>query len=134
MTNLTVLLIGPAAVQSEPTQLAAYQIVELVQGGLFAMVLMALGIPLVRAISRRFVDRQRSGVSSADAARLERIEQAVDAIAVEVERIAEAQRFSAKLAADQLSDGRDGAQLSPGAAAGRPGRPNTMAPRANPER
>ena len=34
-------------------------------------------------------------------ARLERIEHAVEAVAIEVERIAEAQRFSAKLMADQ---------------------------------
>ena len=34
-------------------------------------------------------------------ARLERIEQAVEAVAIEVERIAEAQRFSAKLMAEQ---------------------------------
>jgi hypothetical protein len=33
--------------------------------------------------------------------RLERIEQAVEAVAIEVERIAEAQRFSAKLMAEQ---------------------------------
>ncbi len=32
--------------------------------------------------------------------RLERIEQAVEAIAIEVERIAEAQRFTAKLMAE----------------------------------
>jgi hypothetical protein len=35
------------------------------------------------------------------AAQLARIEQAVDAVAIEVERIAEAQRFSAKLMAEQ---------------------------------
>ncbi len=36
--------------------------------------------------------------------RLARIEQAVDAIAVEVERVAEGQRFATKLFADSLGD------------------------------
>jgi len=36
-----------------------------------------------------------------DDARLERIEQAVDAIAIEVERIAEAQRFTARLMSER---------------------------------
>jgi hypothetical protein len=38
--------------------------------------------------------------------RLARIEQAVDAIAVEVERVAEGQRFATKLFADSLGDPR----------------------------
>ena len=36
--------------------------------------------------------------------RLERIEQAVDAIAIEVERISEAQRFATKLLAERIKD------------------------------
>jgi hypothetical protein len=36
--------------------------------------------------------------------RLEHLQQSVDAIAIEVERIAEAQRFSAKLLADRTDD------------------------------
>jgi hypothetical protein len=40
---------------------------------------------------------------SAINARLERIETAVDSIAVEVERISEAQRFSARLQSEQQS-------------------------------
>lgn len=39
-----------------------------------------------------------------DDQRLEHLQQSVDAIAVEVERIAEAQRFSAKLLADRAHD------------------------------
>jgi hypothetical protein len=44
--------------------------------------------------------------------RLERIEQAVDAMAIEVERISEGQRFTTKLLSDRSE--------SPGAAARRP--------------
>jgi hypothetical protein len=62
----------------------------------------ALGIPIIRAITRRF-ERGASApaqVSPEVLSRLERIEQGVEAIAVEVERIAEAQRFTAKLMAE----------------------------------
>jgi hypothetical protein len=38
-------------------------------------------------------------------ARLERIEQAVDAVAIEVERISEGQRFTTKLLSDRASEG-----------------------------
>lgn len=62
----------------------------------------SVGFPLARAIARRIEQR---GLSSNDAARLherlEAIEMAVDAIAVEVERISEAQRFTTKLLSGQ---------------------------------
>ncbi|MDB4917443.1 MAG: hypothetical protein JWM95_5087 [Gemmatimonadetes bacterium] len=41
--------------------------------------------------------RKPKAVARPDDERLERLQQSVDAIAIEVERIAEAQRFSAKL-------------------------------------
>jgi hypothetical protein len=41
-----------------------------------------------------------------DDARLEQIQQSIDAIAIEVERIAEAQRFSAKLLAGREAEPR----------------------------
>ena len=70
----------------------------------FTMItVIALGIPIIRAFTRR-MDRGPATptLPSPDVvARLERIEQAVEAIAVEVERVAEAQRFSAKLQAEQ---------------------------------
>jgi multidrug efflux pump subunit AcrA (membrane-fusion protein) len=62
----------------------------------------AIGYPLARAFGRR-IDRKSVMSPNADPdtrARLERIEQAVDAIAVEVERISEGQRFTTKVIAD----------------------------------
>lgn len=59
----------------------------------------AIGVPIVRAMARR-MDRRNAAAPTADADtrdRLERIEQAVDAIAVEVERISEGQRFTTKI-------------------------------------
>lgn len=46
----------------------------------------------------------RSDAAFLDDARFTRLEQAVDAIAVEVERVAEAQRFSAKLMSERAAD------------------------------
>jgi len=63
---------------------------------------MVLGFPVVRLITRWLEPRpvpprELTSINS----RLERIESAVDAIAVEVERISEAQRFSARLQSEQ---------------------------------
>jgi hypothetical protein len=62
----------------------------------------AVGLPIARAWARRMDKRNAvAPVSDADTrARLERIEQAVDAIAVEVERISEGQRFTTKVIGD----------------------------------
>ena len=62
----------------------------------------AIGLPIARAFARRS-DRRAAAPPEADVetrARLERIEQAVDAIAVEVERISEGQRFTTKVMSD----------------------------------
>ena len=66
------------------------------------IVIMVLGFPVVRLITRWLEPkpvppRELSAIN----ARLERIETAVDSIALEVERISEAQRFSARLQSEQ---------------------------------
>jgi hypothetical protein len=76
----------------------------------------AIGLPIARAIARRS-DRRGAASPPGDAdtrARLERIEQAVDAIAVEVERISEGQRFTTKI----MSEFRGLPQPDPAAALG----------------
>lgn len=77
--------------------------IEIVQSFFMTVAVIALGIPIIRAITRRWErgSTQLPSPSPDVIARLERIEQAVEAVAVEVERIAEAQRFSAKLLAEQ---------------------------------
>lgn len=67
-----------------------------------ALVMIVLGLPVLRLIIRRLEPkpvppRELSAING----RLERIETAVDSIAVEVERISEAQRFSARLQSEQ---------------------------------
>ena len=62
----------------------------------------AIGVPLARALARR-IDRQtvQPRIPPEVSARLERLEQGVDAIAIEVERISEGQRFVTKLMAEK---------------------------------
>jgi len=64
----------------------------------------AIGLPIARAFARR-LDREATGPSLQRdvAARLERVEQAIDTIAVEIERISEGQRFTTKLLSDRLA-------------------------------
>ena len=58
----------------------------------------AIGYPLARAFAAR-LERKPVGhaVPVEVTARLERMEQAIDSIAIEVERISEGQRFTTKL-------------------------------------
>ena len=77
----------------------------LVPFGFFTMVvLVCIGVPLVRGIVKRW---EREGVVPTIpgdvTARLERMEHAIDAIAVEVERISEGQRFTTKLLSERES-------------------------------
>ena len=81
--------------------------------GFFALVaVLVIGRPMVKAIAAKAeAESKQPRIPSEVMNRLERIEQAVDAIAVEVERISEGQRFTTKL----LSEGRGNA-LPAGAA------------------
>jgi hypothetical protein len=66
------------------------------------LVIMVLGFPVVRLITRWLEPKPvQPRELSAINGRLERIETAVDSIALEVERISEAQRFSARLQSEQ---------------------------------
>ena len=67
----------------------------------FTAIVISIGIPLVRALVRRW-DRQslQPPMPHDTSARLERIEQAIEAMSIEVERIAEGQRFVTRLMTD----------------------------------
>ena len=60
--------------------------------------LSAITVALVRGLSSK---PKPERINDAQSLQLEQLQQSVDAIAVEVERIAEAQRFSAKLLAER---------------------------------
>ena len=68
-------------------------------------IVISIGVPLVRALIRRWERRDVAPPMPSDtAARLERIEQAVDAMSIEVERIAEGQRFVTRLMTDKAAE------------------------------
>ena len=73
--------------------------------GMVTGVVMVLGFPLVIVHARRIWMRDSGsggqGGSFETDRRLERIEHAIDAMAVEVERISEGQRFVTKLLSDR---------------------------------
>ena len=76
---------------------------ELIPIVLFIMMgVTAIGWPIARAIARR-MDREaiQPKIPLELQGRLERMEQAIDSIAVEVERISEGQRFTTKLLSDR---------------------------------
>ena len=72
--------------------------------GMMTSIVIILGIPLVIVHARKLW--KRDSVTASPAAhdsdqRLERMEHAIDAIAVEVERLSEGQRFMTKLLSDR---------------------------------
>jgi hypothetical protein len=62
----------------------------------------AIGVPLAKAYARR-VEREptRQTLPSELTDRLDRMEQALDSIAIEVERVSEGQRFTTKLLSER---------------------------------
>jgi hypothetical protein len=75
------------------------QAVDIAYGFFLMCAVMVVGWPLARAFGRRLERRGEApaAIPPALADQLQRIEQAVDAMSIEVERISESQRFMAKL-------------------------------------
>ena len=79
---------------------------DIVVPGLFFITVMvlALGIPLVRAyVRRREMQPLGSSMSPELAMRLDRIESMVETVAVEVERLSEGQRFTTRLLSERAA-------------------------------
>lgn len=65
-----------------------------------SMAFIIVGLPIARAWARRMDRRGEPASASQIAPRLDRIEQAVEAIAIEVERVSEGQRYTTKTIAE----------------------------------
>lgn len=92
---------APAA-PSEPRRKALPDgLVEMMAIIFSAVTIMSLGTPLVKAWARRFEKRTELKQQALVEQRLAAIEQAIDSVAVEVERISEGQRFTSKLLAER---------------------------------
>ena len=75
-------------------------------GAFATAVIIAIGIPLARAFARKMdAESKNPRIPTEVNARLERMEQMIEAVAIEVERISEGQRFTTKL----LSEGKTSA-------------------------
>ena len=72
-------------------------------GGFFiTTIVIVIGFPLVRSYTRRKeIEAQRAPSDPENDRRLQRIEHAIEAMAIEVERISEGQRFVTKLLSDR---------------------------------
>jgi hypothetical protein len=96
---------GPVIVQTGtgqpthfPQDVIPPQVVDMAMGFFIMLAVIIIGWPLARAFGRRI--ERRADVPAADpvlAGQLQRIEQAVEAMSIEIERISESQRFMAKL-------------------------------------
>jgi len=77
----------------------------LIPFGAFATAIaLAIGVPLARAFSRRMdADSRGPRIPTEVLQRLERIEQTLDAAALEIERISEGQRFTTKLLSESTA-------------------------------
>ncbi len=67
------------------------------------IIVVTLGFPLVRAYARRQEQRADTNLPAVEE-RLSRIENAIEAMSIEVERISEGQRFVTRLLAERESE------------------------------
>lgn len=105
---------GLLASSRHEANLGGFESGEVVTFGIVAtiFVLAPLAIGAARMMWKRAAVPARAAIPAETSARLERIEQAVEAIAVEVERVSEGQRFVTRL----MSEGRMEPALGAGAA------------------
>lgn len=81
----------------------------------FVMIaVLVIGLPIVRAFTRRMERTQAApAIGPEVAAQIQRIEHTVESMAVELERISEAQRFSARLDAERMAQPALSARSTP---------------------
>jgi hypothetical protein len=75
-------------------------------GAFGTAIVLAIGVPIARAFSRRMdADSRGPRIPAEVVDRLERMEQTLEAVAIEVERITEGQRFTTKLLSESTGRG-----------------------------
>ena len=96
-------MIGPASLVAQGD--IPPEAIPIVNSFFLTIAVVALGIPIIRALTKRWErGAQRPLPPSPEiTTRLERIEQAVDTIAIEVERISEGQRFVTRIMAERAA-------------------------------
>jgi hypothetical protein len=84
----------------DPENMIPPQVVNISIAFFIMMGFIIVGLPLARAFARRMDRRGETASASEIAPRLDRIEQAVEAVAIEIERVSEGQRYTTKAIAD----------------------------------
>jgi hypothetical protein len=84
---------------------------EVIQFAMVAGTIITSVLIIAVALTRRRARPADPAALQHIAQRLDRIEQAVDAIAIEVERVSEGQRFTSKLLADRTADSLAGRSI-----------------------
>lgn len=75
--------------------------------GIIMIITLAIGVPLARAYARSMdAAGKLPAIPNEVAARLERMEQSLEAVAIEIERISEGQRFTTKLLSQSAGSAR----------------------------
>ena len=91
------------------------QVVDISVAFFITCAVMVIGWPISRAFGKRIERRAGSAAAAVDAGtteQLQRIEHAVDAMAIEIERISESQRFMARLQSASVDSEARGAKLT----------------------
>jgi hypothetical protein len=82
------------------------QAVDISLAFFFTIAVIIIGLPLARAFARRMDRKGVAQMPNEVSAQLAQLNQAVDAIALEVERISEGQRFTTRLLSEQRESAR----------------------------
>ena len=93
-----VILVPPTPPRADNSNVIPQQAVDIASGFFVMCAVMVIGWPIARALGRR-IERKAEVVPAnpAIADQLVRIQQAIEAMSIEVERIGESQRFMARL-------------------------------------
>jgi hypothetical protein len=83
--------------QIPPSEMIPPQAVDISIAFFAMLAFIIVGLPLARAFARRMDRRGEAAPAAEVTPRLDRIEQAVDAIAIEIERISENQRYASRV-------------------------------------
>lgn len=86
--------------QFNPENVIPPQAVDISVAFFVMVAFVIVGLPLARAFARRMDRRGETAPASEISPRLDRIEQAIEAIAIEVERVSEGQRYTTKAISD----------------------------------
>jgi hypothetical protein len=87
-----------AQVPPLPPDIIPHAAVQMTYAFFITCAAIIIGLPLARAFARRMDRKNQLAVAPADLSpRLDRIEQAIEAVAIEVERVSEGQRYTTRI-------------------------------------